>query len=356
MQLRGGGVAKTPHCHYMGRIARSTQAARWEQCASGAGLSKEICMPLYEHTMLARHNLTSQQATSLADEFASVLTDNGGRIIDTEYWGLRTLAYRIRTNRKAHYAFLRTEAPIGAVREMERRMRLSEDVLRVLTVRVSKHEEGPSAIMRAKTSRENRESRDGRDGRDGRDSRDGRDGRQDRPRRRRDDGDRAQAGDGAGTKDAKRTDAKPSDGEPKRESRPDGKDAQNKQPAAEATQDAKPADGEPKLESPPVEAAAQDAPSVQNEQPAEVAAAAAQNEASAQDTPSDQPALPAEEAQPAEEAAMDAKPSDGEPSQESQSGDAPTQEASPAEEGAAAASGQGPEPAQSEDAHKENSA
>lgn len=123
-------------------------------------------MPLYEHTFLTRHSLTSQQATTLTEEFAVVLTENGGSLIDSEYWGLRSLAYRIRNSRKAHYSFMRTEAPASAVQEMERRMRLSEDVIRVLTVRVDKHEEGPSAMIRAKAGRDSRRSsrRDGEDG------------------------------------------------------------------------------------------------------------------------------------------------------------------------------------------------
>ena len=116
-------------------------------------------MPLYEHTFLARHNLTSQQATSLSDRFVEVLTDNGGKVIDSEYWGLRSLAYRIRNNRKAHYSFMRIDAPADAVAEMERQMRLSEDVIRLLTVRVDEHEEGPSAVMLAKSSRESRRPR-----------------------------------------------------------------------------------------------------------------------------------------------------------------------------------------------------
>lgn len=113
-------------------------------------------MPLYEHTMLATHRLTSQQATTLVEEYAAVLTENGGAVIDSEYWGLRALAYRIRNNRKAHYAFMRIDAPSAAVAEMERRMRLNEDVIRILTVRIDAHEEGPTAIMRAKAGRDSR--------------------------------------------------------------------------------------------------------------------------------------------------------------------------------------------------------
>lgn len=116
-------------------------------------------MPLYEHTFLTRHNLTPQQATGLADRFGEVIAEGGGRLVDQEYWGLRSLAYRIRNNRKAHFCFLRTDAPAAAVREMERRMRINEDVLRVLTVRVNKHDEGATPIMRAKPSRDARRPR-----------------------------------------------------------------------------------------------------------------------------------------------------------------------------------------------------
>ncbi len=122
-------------------------------------------MPLYEHTFLTRHNLTSQQATALTEEFSAVLTEGGGKVLETEYWGLRSLAYRIGNNRKAHYAFLRIDAPAPAVQEMERRMRINEDVLRLLTLRVEAHEEGPTAIMRAKVRRDARRPR-GRDGED----------------------------------------------------------------------------------------------------------------------------------------------------------------------------------------------
>ena len=121
-------------------------------------------MPLYEHTFLARHNLTSQQATALADRFSEVLADHGGKVVESEYWGLRTLAYRIRNNRKAHYSFLRIDASAESVAEMERQMRLSEDVIRLLTVRVEAHEVGPSAVMLAKSSRDSRRPHRRRDG------------------------------------------------------------------------------------------------------------------------------------------------------------------------------------------------
>jgi len=113
-------------------------------------------MALYEHVFIARQDLSNAQAEGLMEHFGQILTDNGGTIKDTEYWGLKTLAYKINKNRKGHYAYLRTDSPAAAVQEMERLMRLHEDVMRVLTIKVDAHEEGPSAMMQAKTSRDDR--------------------------------------------------------------------------------------------------------------------------------------------------------------------------------------------------------
>jgi len=94
------------------------------------------------------------------------LKDNGGEVEGSEYWGLRTMAYKMNKNRKGHYGFLKTSAPAPAVDEMERLMRLHDDVLRVLTVRVEGHKEGPSAVLQAKASRDERGRGGGRGGRD----------------------------------------------------------------------------------------------------------------------------------------------------------------------------------------------
>lgn len=118
-------------------------------------------MALYEHVFIARQDLSNQQAEGLIEHFGQILTDNGGALKGTEYWGLRTLAYKINRNRKGHYAFMRSDSPAAAVQEMERLMRLHEDVMRVLTVKVDAHEEGPSAVIQAKSSRDDR--RGGRD-------------------------------------------------------------------------------------------------------------------------------------------------------------------------------------------------
>ena len=113
-------------------------------------------MALYEHTFIARQDLSNAQAESLIEHFGAVLTDNGGTVVENEYWGLKTIAYKINKNRKCHYAFLKTDAPAPAVAEMERLMRLHEDVMRVLTIKVDAHEEGPSVVIQAKNSRDER--------------------------------------------------------------------------------------------------------------------------------------------------------------------------------------------------------
>ena len=111
-------------------------------------------MPLYEHVMIARQDLSGAQAEGLVEHFGTVLKDNGGNVVDTEYWGVKTMAYKINKNRKGHYAYLRTDAPSGAVQEMERLMRLHDDVVRVLTVKVDAHVEGPSIQMQKRDERD----------------------------------------------------------------------------------------------------------------------------------------------------------------------------------------------------------
>ena len=119
-------------------------------------------MPLYEHVMIARQDLSNAQAESLVEHFGTVLADNGGNVVESEYWGVKTMAYKINKNRKGHYAFLKTESPAPAVQEMERLMRLHEDVMRVLTIKVDAHEEGPSIQMQKREDRERRGDRDRR--------------------------------------------------------------------------------------------------------------------------------------------------------------------------------------------------
>lgn len=116
-------------------------------------------MSLYEHVMIARQDLSNTQAEALNEHFGTVLTDNGGTVVDTEYWGVKTMAYKINKNRKGHYSFIRTDAPSEAIQEMERLMRLHDDVMRVLTIKVDAHEEGPSVQMQKRDEREPRRER-----------------------------------------------------------------------------------------------------------------------------------------------------------------------------------------------------
>ncbi|MCF1709679.1 30S ribosomal protein S6 [Tabrizicola sp. J26] len=116
-------------------------------------------MPLYEHVFISRQDLSNAQAEGLIEHFSTVLADNGGKVVENEYWGVKTMAYKINKNRKGHYAFLRSDAPAAAVQEMERLMRLHDDVMRVLTVKVDKHEEGPSAQMQKREERGERGER-----------------------------------------------------------------------------------------------------------------------------------------------------------------------------------------------------
>ncbi|MBV9522261.1 MAG: 30S ribosomal protein S6 [Alphaproteobacteria bacterium] len=116
-------------------------------------------MALYETIFIARQDISSAQVEALADGFAAVVAEGGGEVKKRESWGLRTLAFRIKKNRKGHYMLFNIDAPHPAVTEMERTMRINEDVLRFLTVRVEAHEEGPSAVMQSRGSREDRPRR-----------------------------------------------------------------------------------------------------------------------------------------------------------------------------------------------------
>ena len=120
-------------------------------------------MPLYEHVLIARQDLSNAQAEGLVEHFSTVLTDNGGKVVDSEYWGVKTMAYKINKNRKGHYAYLRTDAPSAAVQEMERLARLHDDVMRVLTIKVDAHEDGPSVQMQKREERGDRRERRDRD-------------------------------------------------------------------------------------------------------------------------------------------------------------------------------------------------
>ena len=114
-------------------------------------------MALYETVFIARQDLSSAAAEQLTETFAQLIRDNGGEVTKTEQWGLKTLAFRMNKNRKGHYVLFNLNAPHAAVAEMERNMRLNEDVLRYITIRVEEHEEGPSAMMQRRDDRESGE-------------------------------------------------------------------------------------------------------------------------------------------------------------------------------------------------------
>jgi len=116
-------------------------------------------MPLYEHVFISRQDLSNTQAEGLIEHFGTVLADNGGKLVEQEYWGVKTMAYKINKNRKGHYAYLRTDAPATAIQEMERLMRLHDDVMRILTIKVDAHEEGPSVQMQKRDDRGDRGDR-----------------------------------------------------------------------------------------------------------------------------------------------------------------------------------------------------
>ena len=151
-------------------------------------------MPLYEHVFLARQDASTQQVEELTTQMTGIVEGLGGKVVKMENWGLRSLTYRMNKNRKAHFVLLNINAPSAAVAEVERQERISEDVVRYLTVRVEEHEEGPSAMMRKADRDRDRDDRGGggfrgdREGGGFRGDREGGGYRGDRgPRRTRDD-------------------------------------------------------------------------------------------------------------------------------------------------------------------------
>jgi small subunit ribosomal protein S6 len=136
-------------------------------------------MALYEHVLIARPDISPQQVDALIEDITRTVGEQGGKVSKNEYWGLRNLAYRVRKNRKGHYAMLNIDAPSEAVAELERRLRINEDVLRYLTIKVEAFDEEPSPILARRDRDEKRRAR-----------RDGEGGDEDgdmRPRRDRDD-------------------------------------------------------------------------------------------------------------------------------------------------------------------------
>jgi small subunit ribosomal protein S6 len=151
-------------------------------------------MPLYEHVFLARQDLSPQQVDELTAQYKGVIEQMGGKIAKTEYWGVKSLSFRMRKNRKAHFTLLNLDAPPAALSEIERQERLNEDILRFLSVRVEEHEAGPSAMMRKVDRDRDRDERRGERG--------DRFDRGDRDR-----GDRRPAREGRGPRDGDEADA-----------------------------------------------------------------------------------------------------------------------------------------------------
>ena len=105
-------------------------------------------MALYEHVYLARQDVSAQQVETMTEQFKTVIESMGGKVAKVEYWGVKSLAYRINKNRKAHFSLINLDAPAAAVAEMERQMRINENILRFMTIRMEELEDGPSAMMR----------------------------------------------------------------------------------------------------------------------------------------------------------------------------------------------------------------
>ncbi len=121
-------------------------------------------MPMYENVFIARQDVSAAQVDSMADQFSELIKEHGGEVTKKEYWGLRNLAFRIKKNRKGHYVLFNIDAPSQAVLEMERNMRINEDVIRYLTVRVDELEADQSIVLRSRGSRDDRGGRGGRGG------------------------------------------------------------------------------------------------------------------------------------------------------------------------------------------------
>ena len=117
-------------------------------------------MALYEHVFLTRQDAAPTQVEALTEQYKAVIAQGGGAVTKTEYWGLKSLTFRVKKNRKAHYTLFNIDAPSAAVIEMERQMAISEDVIRYMTIRVEALEDGPSAQMRRREDRDRRDDRE----------------------------------------------------------------------------------------------------------------------------------------------------------------------------------------------------
>jgi small subunit ribosomal protein S6 len=127
-----------------------SQANRLKEALRRADIDRKGCctMPLYEHVFLARQDISAQQVESMTEGFQNIIAGAGGSIGKSEYWGLKSLTYKIKKNRKAHFTLFNIDAPHEAVAEMERQMRISSDVIRFLTIRVDEHDTDPSPMMK----------------------------------------------------------------------------------------------------------------------------------------------------------------------------------------------------------------
>jgi small subunit ribosomal protein S6 len=124
-------------------------------------------MPHYEHIYLARPDVSAQAVEALTEQYKGVIEAGGGTIGKVEYWGVKSLAYRVKKNRKAHFSMLNITAPPAALAEMERMMRINEDILRFMTIRVDALEEGPSAMLQKRERDERRDRERRRDDEEG---------------------------------------------------------------------------------------------------------------------------------------------------------------------------------------------
>jgi len=122
-------------------------------------------MALYEHVYLARQDVSAQQVETMTEQFKTVIESMGGKVAKVEYWGVKSLAYRINKNRKAHFSLINLDAPAAAVAEMERQMRINENILRFMTIRMEELEDGPSAMMRKRDDDDRGERGERRGGR-----------------------------------------------------------------------------------------------------------------------------------------------------------------------------------------------
>jgi small subunit ribosomal protein S6 len=157
-----------------------SKGSAWDASRNG---KERLIMALYEHVFMARQDVTAQQVEAMTEQLKGVLSAHGGSVVKLEYWGVKSLAFRVKKNRKAHFSLLNIDAPSTAIVEMERQLSLNEDVIRYLTLRVDEHEAGPSAMMR---KRDDADREDRGDRRGGRFDRGDRRDRGDRPRRPRD--------------------------------------------------------------------------------------------------------------------------------------------------------------------------